>query len=160
MHPIYGWARRGKPSISNAPGSRGKNISVVAAMRSDGVVAWHALGGPMDAELFLDFIERKVAPKIRPGDVIVLDNSSIHKRSLIVPAIEKHGGRVFFIPPYHPELNAIEEAFSFVKHKLRRRRARNVIDLVDAIEGAFCALDPAMACAFIKHAWACAAQPS
>lgn len=158
MHPRYGWARRGHRSISHAPGSRGENISVVSAMCSDGILAWHAWKGAMDSELFLDFIERKVAPKIRPGMVVVLDNSSIHKREFIVPVVEKRGGAVVFLPPYHPEFNAIEEVFSVVKTRLRQRRERNIPDLIRALDEEFAKIHPKMACAFIRHALSHAAQ--
>lgn len=159
MTPRYARAMRGRRAISHAPFRRGSNISVLAALNSDGVLAWHAYDGAVDGERFLSFLVDKLLPRVRCGDVLVMDNVRFHKLEEVRRLVEAAGARLCYIPPYHPELNAAEELFSLVKGALRRREARSLSDLVGAareiIEGV-----GVKAAAFVRHALRLTHQPS
>ena len=107
MAPRNAWAPKGERAIGHAPGSRGTNISVVAAVRADGVVGWRPWDGSIDGDRFLEFIVNDVVATLRPGDFVILDNASIHRSDAVRSAIEGAGGRLVFIPPYHPDFNAV-----------------------------------------------------
>lgn len=158
MAPRYAWAPKGERAIGHAPGNRGSNISVVAAVSADGVVAWRACDGSVDGERFFEFIKNDVAPKLRPGDLVILDNASIHTEQATREAIERAGGRVVFIPPYHPEFNAAEEVFSFIKHHFRRAKPRTVLELMRTLQRIFREIGLPRIWSFIRHAIKLAAQ--
>ena len=158
MAPRYAWSPKGERAIGYAPGSRGTNISVVAAVRADGVLAWRAWDGSIDGDRFLEFMGDNVVAKIRPGDLVILDNASIHGTDAVRAAVEKAGGCLVFIPPYHPEFNAAEEVFSFIKHHFRRAKPRCIVDLVRALQRIFSDLGLQRIWAFMRHALALTAQ--
>lgn len=160
MTPRRAWSRRGQRAVDVVPFSRGSNVSVLAAMRSDGISAWQAFDGAVNGERFLEFIETKLGPTLRPGDVIVLDNVRFHHMQPVREAVGRRGARLVFIPAYHPELNAIEELFSFLKSCLRRQKARTLPDLMTAIRKVFDAADYRRIAAFMRHALQISAQPS
>ena len=159
MTPRRAWSLRGKRAVDVVPFSRGSNISVLAAMRTDGISAWQAYDGAVNGERFLEFLETKLGPTLRPGDVIVLDNVRFHHMQAVREAVQRRGARLVFIPAYHPELNAIEELFSFLKSSLRRQKARTLHDLMTAIQKAFDAADYRRIAAFMRHALKLSVQP-
>lgn len=158
MSRLYGWSKRGARSVVHAPFRRGENTSVITAMGIDGVVAWQPWTGAIDGERFIEFIATKLAPKLRPGSVVVLDNVRFHHNAEVRRIVEERGGSLAFIPPYHPELNAAEELFSFAKTRLRRLQARNLCDLIDGLRRAFSEVGYARLRGFILHALRLAAQ--
>jgi transposase len=146
--------------VSVVPFSRGSNISVLAAMRVDGVSAWKAFDGAVNAALFIEFVEQQLAPTLRPGDVLVLDNVRFHHVEPVRRAVEARGAKLCFIPAYHPELNAAEELFSFLKGSLRRRKERTIVGLMSAIQEVFEGVGFKRISSFINHALKLGAQPS
>jgi transposase len=94
------------------------------------------LDGPMTGEWFLAYVEQVLVPTLRPDDVVILDNLPAHKSSAARMAIEATGARMLFLPPYSPDFNPIENAFSKLKSILRKAAARTVTDLWDAIRDA------------------------
>lgn len=137
------------------PGSRGGNISVISAVRLSGVVGWYAYDGAVNKERCVGFLE-SIADLLQPGDVVVLDNVRFHHSDVVLDVISKAGATPLFIAPYHPELNAIEEVFSFVKHQLRKRSPRTIGQLMRAVARAFKSLTQNHLAAFVGHAlqWA------
>lgn len=87
------------------------------------------LDGPMNGPAFLAYVEQVLAPELRPGDIVVMDNLPAHKLSGVRGAIEKAGARLLFLPPYSPDFNPIEMAFSKLKALLRKAAARAVDEL-------------------------------
>jgi transposase len=124
MHRRYGRSLCGLRADGIAPVNYGDNISLVGAIRLDGVTTAMSLAGAFDGEAFLAFTEQMLAPELRPGDVVVMDNLGAHKVNGIREAIEAVGARLVYLPPYSPDLNPIEKCWSKVKHILRSIGAR------------------------------------
>lgn len=146
--------------MSVVPFTRSGNVSVLTAMRVDGVAAWNAYDGAVNAERFVAFVEDKLAPTLRPGDVVFLDNVRFHYAEAARVAVEGRGAHLKFLPPYHPELNANEELFSYFKEKLRRQKPRTVVDLIETAKRILDGVGFSRLVAFIRHAIKLAAQPS
>jgi transposase len=101
------------------------------------------LDGAMNAAAFLAYVEQVLAPTLRPGDIVIMDNLPAHKPANIRQAIEATGADLRFLPPYSPDFNPIELAFSKIKALLKKAAARTVEDLWDAIRHAIDAITPA-----------------
>jgi len=91
------------------------------------------LDGPMNGAWFLAYVQQVLAPTLKPGDVVIMDNLAAHKSMPVKDAIEAVGARLLFLPPYSPDLNPIENAFSKLKALLRKTAARSIDQLRDAI---------------------------
>ena len=94
------------------------------------------LDGPMNGDFFRAYVEQVLAPTLQPGDIVIMDNLAAHKNSAIRDAIEATGAQLRYLPPYSPDLNPIENAFSKLKAILRKASARTLDDLWDAIRQA------------------------
>lgn len=101
------------------------------------------LDGPMTAAWFLAYVEQVLVPTLAPGDIVILDNLAAHKSAAARDAIEATGARMLFLPPYSPDLNPIENAFSKLKALLRKAAARTLEQLWNAIAQAIDAFTPA-----------------
>lgn len=160
MTPRRARAPSGLRAVSVVPYTRAKNVSVLTAMRTDGVVAWNAYDGAVNEERFVAFVEDKLVPTLRPGDVVVLDNVQFHRADAVRVAIEARGARLEFIPPYHPELNANEELFSFFKSLLRRQKPRTIVELIERAKSILDGVGYRRLAAWIRHALKLTAQAS
>jgi transposase len=100
--------------------------TIVAALRPDGLTAPAVFDGPIDTASFRAYVEQVLAPTLRPGDVVVLDNLAVHKQPEVRAAIEAAGAQIRFLPPYSPDFNPIELAFSKFKWLLRTAAERTV----------------------------------
>lgn len=100
------------------------------------------LDGPMTREWFLAYVEQVLVPTLRPNDVVILDNLPAHKGTAVRQAIEATGASLLFLPPYSPDFNPIENAFSKLKSILRKAAARSVADLWEAIRDALPGFTP------------------
>jgi transposase len=98
----------------------------VAALRADGMFAPAVIDGAVTGDLFVAYVRQQLAPSLRPGDVVVMDNLSSHKRLEVRDAIEAAGAELRYLPPYSPDLNPIELAFSKLKSLLRKQAERTV----------------------------------
>jgi transposase len=136
MSPAYGRGPKGERVPDTKPKSRGENVTMIGAIGMTGVVALNPLIGSNNGEMFLLWITECLVPFLKPGRIVLMDNSSIHKVAGVREAIEAAGASVLFIPPYSPEFNPIEECWSKVKTFLRRCKARVLGDLLDAIDSA------------------------
>jgi transposase len=159
MTPRFARAMRGRRAVSHVPFRKGTNVSVLAAMNSEGVIAWHAYDGAVDGERFIAFLVDKLLPRTRKGDVLVMDNVRFHKLEEVKRLVEGTGARLCYIPPYHPELNASEELFSVLKGQLRRREARSLVSLIEETRDVLQAVG-AKAAGFVRHSLRLASQPS
>ncbi|MQP68678.1 IS630 family transposase [Niveispirillum sp. SYP-B3756] len=133
MTRARGRARRGRRLKARAPFGHWKTQTFIAALRCDGLTAPWLINQPMNRVLFETYVETQLAPTLRPGDVVILDNLSSHKSEKAKAIIEKAGAWVLFLPPYSPDLNPIEMAFAKLKAHLRRIGARTIDDLWRAI---------------------------
>jgi transposase len=159
MTPTMARSAVGTRAYGTVPAVRAANVSVAAAVRGDEVVAWRPHDGAVDGDRFAEFVDEQLVCKLRPGDVVVMDNVRFHKIESIKTSIEAVGARVLFIPAYHPEFNAIEEVFSVVKTALRRLEPRNIVELFDALTTSFGSLTSAKLYAFVRHMLGFAIQP-
>ncbi|MFP5504136.1 MAG: IS630 family transposase [Candidatus Sericytochromatia bacterium] len=133
MHRRYARSLRGTRADGSAPVNYGDNISLIGAIRLDGITTAMTIAGAVDGEAFVAFTERMLAPELRPGDVVVMDNLAAHKVKGVREAIEAVGARLIYQPPYSPDLNPIEKCWSKVKHILRSIGARTIESLHQAM---------------------------
>ena len=124
MTRLYGWGERGKRLVDAAPAGHWKTTTFVAGLRSDGLIAPCVLDGPMTGEVFRAYVEQMLAPALRPGDVVVMDNLPAHKVAGVEVAIRRAGASLLYLPPYSPDLNPIEQLFAKLKNLLRQAAAR------------------------------------
>jgi transposase len=125
----YGRAPKGQRLVEPIPHGHWKITTFVAALRKGGMIAPMTCDGAVNGDLFVAYVEQVLVPELRPGDVVVMDNLSSHKRAGVRQAIEGAGGALLYLPPYSPDLNPIENAFSKLKALLRRARERTVAGL-------------------------------
>jgi transposase len=133
MARLYGRSQRGSRCISAIPHGHWKTTTFVGGLRLAGMTAPMVLDGPMDGPAFLAYVQQVLVPTLRPGDVVVLDNLPAHKPAAVRAAIEAAGAELRYLPPYSPDLNPIEMAFSKLKALLKKAAARTVPDLWRAI---------------------------
>jgi transposase len=126
MTRLHGRCARGKRLIAKVPHGRRKTLTFVAGLRCDGVVAPCVFDGPIDAESFIAWVVQFLVPTLMPGDIVVMDNLSSHKNAAVRAAIRSAGAKLFFLPPYSPDLNPIEQPFSKLKTLLRKANARTI----------------------------------
>ena len=156
MARMYGRAPRGERCRAPIPHGHWKTTTFVGGLTIDGVVAPMTIDGAMTGAAFLAYVEQVLAPTLRPGDIVVLDNFPAHKPAAIRKAIEVAGAAMLFLPPYSPDFNPIEMALSKIKALLKKAAARNVQDLWDAIRNAIDAVSPKDARSFFT---ACGYEP-
>jgi len=122
----YGRAPRGERLVASVPHGHWKTLTVVAALRIDGLTAPTVIDGPMDGPSFLAYIEQVLAPTLRKNDIVFMDNVRTHKIDGVAAAIHATGAKLRYLPAYSPDLNPIEQAFSKLKAALRKGAARTV----------------------------------
>ena len=142
---------RGERVVSKTPHGHWKTISTVAAMSSAGMLTAVAYDRAVDTEAFVGFVEQFLAPKLKVGQVLILDNLPAHTSSEVDHLVEARGARVMRLPPYSPDFNPIEMAISKVKSLLRKLAAREVAALIDAIGQSLLAVTAEDAGKYIRH---------
>ena len=131
-----GRCRRGKRLVARVPHGQWKTLTLVAALRRNRMTAPMTIDEPMTGETFLAYVEQVLAPKLKPKDIVMLDNLKAHEAPGVREAIEATGATLEFLPKYSPDLNPIEMSFSKLKAFLRKQAKRTVPELHRAI-GAF-----------------------
>lgn len=126
MTRLYGRAPKSERLIADAPFGHWKTQTFIAGLRSNGITAPWVLDGPMNRAAFDLYIETQLAPTLRQGDIVILDNLSSHKSERAKRALRKRGAWFLFLPPYSPDLNPIEMAFSKLKAHLRKAKCRTI----------------------------------
>ena len=129
----YGRAPRGERAHDSAPRNYGTHTSVIGALGLRGLVATLAVEGAVDAEVFNVYAEQVLGPRLRRGDVVVLDNLTAHRASRIEEVAEARGARVLWLAPYSPDFNPIEQCWSKIKAFLRGAKARTAGALDEAL---------------------------
>ncbi|WP_404381690.1 IS630 family transposase [Caenispirillum salinarum] len=128
-----GWAPCGDRLVSFAPFGHWRSQTFIAALRHDGLVAPWVINGAMNRRLFECYIGTQLAPMLKPGDVVILDNLSSHKSPQAARALRDVGAWLLFLPPYSPDLNPIEMVFSKLKTLIRKAAARSYETLWAAV---------------------------
>jgi len=147
----YAWADVGARAIGHAPNGHWKTTTFLAGLTCEGLIAPFVLDGPINAECFLAYVEQILAPVLREGDTVILDNLSSHKNEQATRLIASAGARLLFLPPYSPDLNPIEMAFAKFKELLRQAEARTVDALWDLIGRTLNLFTPEECVNYIRH---------
>ncbi len=129
-----------------------KTTTITAALRTTGLTATAFFDGATNGERFRDYITNVLAPVLKPGDIVILDNLGSHKGQEIRAAIRKAGARLFFLPKYSPDLNPIEKLFAKIKHWLREAQARSRDAIHDELRHILQAVTPQECAAYFKEA--------
>lgn len=126
MTRLRGWAPRGHKLLAKVPHGRWRTLTFLAALRCDRIDAPCVIDGPINGDSFLAYIEQLLLPVLRPGDIVVIDNLGSHKGKAVRRLIRSVGAKLFFLPPYSPDLNPIEQVFAKLKTLLRKAARRTV----------------------------------
>lgn len=111
-----------------APHGHWKMLTFLGALRCDRLVAPCVFDGPINGQCFRAYVEQLLVPVLRPGDIIIMDNPGAHKSAEVRQLIRAAGARLWYLPPYSPDLNAIEQAFAKIKHWMRMAQKRTIKD--------------------------------
>ena len=152
MTPRYGRAYGGQRAVSYAPYQRGHKLSILSAISVRKVEAAMYLQGSANGEVFKHFLEHHLCPVLKHNHVVIMDNVSFHKIQMATDLIESKGARVLYLPPYHPELNPIEEMWSKLKNRLRHLKARTLPDFKKAIKKSFLQISQSDLQGWFQHA--------
>lgn len=133
MTRSHGRCAKGERLRMGFPHAHRKTTTLVAGLRMSGMVAPMVLDGPINGDWFEAYVTQVLVPELRPGDVVIMDNLSSHKRASVRERIETAGATLRFLPPYSPDFNPIEKAFSKLKAMLRKIGERTVSGLWDLI---------------------------
>lgn len=151
LTPVYAYAPRGKRAYGSIPRNRGKNTTLLASLSLNGMGAAMILEGASDTMAFECYVEHVLAPSLKPGQIVVMDNLSSHTGPKVRQIIQAKGCQLLFLPAYSPDLSPIEEAFSKLKTFLRRVGARTREDLWQALSDALEIITPQDALGWFTH---------
>ena len=152
MARLRGRCPRGERLIGKVPHGHWKITTFVAALRRTSVTAPFVIDEPMNGEIFAVYLERCLVPVLRPGDIVVMDNLSVHKSDHVRRAIEAAGAELMYLPPYSPDLNPIEMAFAKLKANLRKAAERSMHTLWDRIGSILDLYTPEECTNYFSHA--------
>ena len=140
-----GWAPVGTRLIDHAPFGHWNTQTFIAGLAHDGLIAPWVLDGAMNRASFDAYVEHPLAPALKPGQIVIADNLSSHKSARAIEFLRAQGNDLIFLPPYSPDLNPIEMAFSKLKTLIRKAAARTYQALWTCV-GAVCDLFPSQEC--------------
>jgi transposase len=146
----YARAPGGQRVGESTPEGNWKILTILGAMSLDGMLATMTIEAATDGEIFLTYLDQVLCPKLKPGDVVVMDNLSSHKVTGVAERIAKAGAEVLYLPPYSPDLNPIEKAWAKLKQQLRAAKARTAQALDQAITDLLPTIRPQDAAAWFR----------
>ena len=152
MEPLRGWAPKGERLVAKVPHGHWQTMTFVAALRHDRIEAPWLIDGPIDGQGFRTYVEKELAPTLKPGDLVIMDNLGSHKGEAVRQAIRSAGAKLFFLPKYSPDLNPIEQVFAKFKHLLRKAAARTLETVLAAIGELLDAYTPEECANYLKNA--------
>jgi transposase len=152
MTRTHGRCLRGERLLAKVPFGKWRTLTFLAALRCDGLVAPCVIDGPINGTSFLAYVEQILVPTLLPGDVVVMDNLGSHKGKAVRQAIRKAGAKLFFLPPYSPDLNPIEQVFAKLKTLLRKADERTVQATWQRIGRLLDAFSPTECANYLKNA--------
>jgi transposase len=147
LTPTHGRAPRGQRVVGRVPQRRWQAVTLLATLTPDGFGPGFQFAGALDRSIFNAYVERILVPALRPGQIVILDNLSVHKSARARQLIEAAGCRLRFLPTYSPDFNPIEQAFSQLKARRRRAEARSI----DAVFAATAEAYPALTASHARH---------
>ncbi len=150
MTRVYARAPRGQRVHDAVPGGHWKIVTILGAMDHRGMLAAMTIEAATDREIFLAYLDEVLCPKLRPGHVVVMDNLSAHKVEGVRERIERAGATLLYLPPYSPDLNPIEKAWSKLKQSLRAIGARSEETLHHAVAQLLPSITPNDATAWFR----------
>jgi transposase len=147
----YGRAERGARVCEGAPGGHWRTITLLGAITIDGMLATMTIESPTDGDVFLAYLEQVLCPRLRPGQIVVMDNLSAHKHAQVRMLIEQTGAELLYLPPYSPDFNPIEKCWAKIKECLRAAKARLLDALNQAITTALATVTAQNSAAWFRH---------
>jgi transposase len=151
LHELYAYAPRGQRAYCSVARNRGKNTTLLSSMSLSGMGPSMVVEGGTNGAVFEGYLRELLVAALGKGDVVVMDNLSVHKSERVREIIEGTGAQILYLPPYSPDFNPIEEAFSKVKNLLRKAGARVRETLVEAIGEALSEVTGEDVRAFFEH---------
>jgi transposase len=151
LHELYAYSPKGQRAYCSVARNRGKNTTLLSSMTFSGMGPSMVVEGGADGAVFEGYLREMLLPALEEGEVVVMDNLSVHKSEAVRELIEGTGAEVLYLPPYSPDFNPIEEAFSKIKNLLRKAGARAREALVEAIGQALSKVTEEDARAFFEH---------
>jgi transposase len=151
LTPRYGRAPRGQRVVGVVPRNHGPNVTLLAAMSLEGITAAMTMTGAADGEVVALFVRRILAPTLRPGQIVLWDNLSAHTNRQLPQLLAERGCQIRFLPPYSPDFNPIEHAFSKLKTHLRQTGARTREAREEAIAAGLDTITSQDAHAWFRH---------
>ena len=147
----YGRAPQGERVAEGTPARHWRTLTLLSAMSLQGMLAAMTVESPTDGDVFLAYVEQVLCPRLQSGQVVVMDNLPAHKVEGVRRLLEAVGAELLYLPPYSPDFNPIEQAWSKIKQQLRSAKARTVETLESAIVDALAAVTPHHAAAWFAH---------
>jgi transposase len=152
LAPLYGWARKGERAHQKVPRNWGKNITLISSIGKERCMgASLVVEGSTNGTVFETYLEEVLLPTLKSGQVVVMDNLSAHKAERVRELIEAKGCELLYLPPYSPDFNPIEQAFSKIKSYLREACARSQDTLMEVIGQALSTVTALDAEGFFEH---------
>ena len=148
---LRAWSRRGQRAYCSVPRNRGSNTTLLSSMTMEGMGPSLAVEGATTRAVFEAYVEWGLSPTLCPGQVVVMDNLTAHKGERVRELIEERSCELLYLPPYSPDLNPIEEAFSKIKAFIRKAEARSRGALIEAMGAAISAVTARDARGFFEH---------
>ena len=128
MAPLRGWGAKGERLRGFAPQGHWRTLTFLGALRCDRLTAPCVFDGPINGECFRAYVEQQLLPVLKAGDIVIMDNLGSHKSAALRRMIKAAGARLWYLPPYSPDLNPIEQTFAKIKHWMRTAQKRTVDD--------------------------------
>jgi transposase len=147
----YGRAARGERVREATPSGHWYTLTMLAALTWQGLQAPMTIASATDGDVFLAYLEQVLCPSLRPGQIVIMDNLAAHKVSGVREKITATGAQLLYLPPYSPDFNPIEQAWSKIKQYLRSAKARSLEALEIAITQALATITPENASAWFAH---------
>jgi transposase len=151
LSPLYACSRKGERAFGSAPRNWARNVTLLSSITREGLGPCLALEGSTKREVFEAYLERVLAPALEPGQLVVMDNLSAHKGGRVKQIVEGRGCELLYLPPYSPEFDPIEQAFSKVKGLMRRAQARTHEALIEVMGRTLEAVRAREARRFFRH---------
>ena len=140
---LYGRAKAGQRVSEATPSHSGERLTMIAAMGLSGLTAPWIIEEALDSSAFEIWVKDMLIPTLQPGEIVSMDNLSVHKASWLEPLLNSYDVTLLYLPPYSPDLNPIEKCWSKIKTALRSAKARTVDQLIIAIDTALLSISDA-----------------
>jgi transposase len=142
MAPLRGWGPRGQRLRGFAPHGHWRTLTFLGALRCDRLTAPCVFDGPINGKCFRAYVQQQLVPVLKPGDIVAMDNLGSHKSAAVRQIIKAAGARLWFLPPYSPDLNPIEQVFAKIKHCMRCAQKRTIEETWHQIGSLVATIEP------------------